>query len=238
MTIELAGEPTPGSDDTTAERRSIAMVTGRGNATLEQRRWDTRPGEPRIFFVSGETLEFDQRTGEASVPGPGELLIRDLRPAAEGGERADTFAARGTTGLRWTTRLQMTRQSETLYDILVLDGIEMRHLDLDGQTSTLTCNRIDATIDRSDPAATDGPTDLKHVRAQGEVFLRTPTRDVDCDLFDYDVTSGRAALESNPDHVVTIHTRGTSQTITMRYAEWNLRTDELTARSGSGGTEK
>jgi len=238
VTIELAGEPTPGSDDTAADGRSIAMVTGRGNATLEERRWVKRPDEPRIFFVSGDTLEFDQRTGEASVPGPGELLIRDLRPAAEGDERADAFAARGTTGLRWTTRLQMTRQSETLYDLLVLGGIEMRHLDLEGKTSTLTCNRIDATIDRPDPAATDGPAGLKHVRAQGEVFVRTPTRDVDCDLFDYDVTSGRAALDSNPGHMVTIFTRGTPQPITMRYAEWNLRTDELTARSGSGGAPR
>jgi len=235
VTIELTGEPTAGGEDTAANRRSIATVTGRGNATLEQRRWVKRSDEPRIFFVSGDTLEFDQRTGEASVPGPGELLMRDLRPATEG---ADAFAGRGTTGVRWTTRLQMTRQSETLYDILMLDGIEMRHLDLEGKTSTLTCNRIDATVDRTSPAATDGPADLRHVRAAGEVFLRTPTRDVECDLFDYDVPSGRALLDSNPGHLVTIHTRGTPRPITMRYAEWNLRTDELTARSGSVGGEK
>ena len=238
VTIELAGEPMAGGEDAAANRRSIATVTGRGNATLEQRRWVERSNEPRIFFVSGETLLFDQRTGEALVPGPGELLIRDLRPAADGDGRTDTFAARGTTGVRWTTRLQMTRQSETLFDIVMLDGIEMRHLDLEGQTSTLSCNRIDATLDRSDPAAADGPADLRHVRAKGEVFLRTPTRDVECDLFDYDVAGGRATLEAKPDRLVTIHTRGTPRPITLRSAEWNLRTDELTARSGSGGAEK
>ena len=240
VTIELAkteassdpGEP--GTDD----RRAIGRVIGRGDARLEQRRWDRddRADQPRIFFVSGGRLEFDQQTGEALVPGPGTLLIRDLRPSGENdADDSGNFAARGTTSFTWTTRLRMTRQSETLYDIEMVDDIEMRHLDLDGQATTLTCRRIDATFDRAGTTAADGPTDLKHVRAEGTVFLRTPTRDVDCDFFDYDVAAGLATLGADPGHLVTIHTRGAAQPVTLRGAIWNLVTDEITAHAGAAG---
>jgi len=236
VTIELAGEPSGPAEAGPDDRRAIGMVIGRGNATLEQRRWVTveRSDQPRIVFISAGQLEFDQQTGLALVPGPGELLIRDLRPPSD--DETDRFGARGTTSFKWTTRLQMTRQSETLYDIQMVDDVEMRHLDLMKQVTTLTCRRIDATVDRGADARTiDGPTDLKHVRAEGEVFLRTPTRDVDCDVFDYDVAGGLAELGARPGHLVTIHTRGTPQPVTLRGAVWNLVTDEITAQRGSAG---
>ncbi len=237
VTIELASTGNTAGLDDSVDRREIGKVIGRGNARLEQRRWltEAHTDEPRIFFVSGERMEYDERTGEAIVPGPGELLTRDLRPAAEGDQAGDAFGARGTTSFRWTTLLQMTRRSETLFDIAMVDGIEMRHLDLAGQSTTLTCNRIDATIDRQGSNEIDGPADLQHVRAAGEVFLRTPTRDVDCDLFDYDVRTGMARIEANPDQLVTIFTRGAAQPITLRGARWNLVTDVITASAGTGG---
>ena len=67
------------------------------------------------------------------------------------------------------------------------------------------------------------------------MFLRTPTRDVDCDLFDYDVRTGMARIEANPDQLVTIFTRGAPQPITLRAARWNLVTDVITASAGTGG---
>ena len=237
VTIELASTRGTAGHDDAVERRGIGTVIGRGNARLEQRRWltEAHTDEPRIFFVSGERLEYDEPKGEAMVPGPGRLLIRDLRPAAEGDQAGDAFGARGTTSFRWTTRLQMTRRSETLFDIVMVDGIEMRHLDLAGQAMTLTCNRIDATVDRRGGDEIDGPADLQHVRAAGEVFLRTPTRDIDCDLFDYDVRTGMARIEANPGQLVTIFTRGAPQPITLRGARWNLTTDVITASAGTGG---
>ncbi len=237
VTIELAAPVGDAGQDNTADRRAIGTVVGRGNARLEQRRWVTEAhtDEPRIFFISSQRIEYDQRKGEALVPGPGELLSRDLRPAADGDQAGDSFGGRGTTSFRWTSRLQMTRRSETLFDIAMVDGIEMRHLDLAGQPTTLTCNRIDATIDRSKSNQTDGPTDLQHVRAAGEVFLRTPTRDIDCDLFDYDVRTGVARIEANPDQLVTIFTRGEPQPVTLRGASWNLVTDVITASAGTAG---
>jgi len=237
VTIELAPTQDTAGRDGDAERRAIGTVIGRGHARLEQRRWltEAHTDEPRIFFVSGEKLEFDERRGEASVPGPGRLLIRDPRPAPEGDRAGEAFAARGTTSFRWTTRLQMTRRTDTLFDVAMVDGIEMRHLDLAGQTMTLTCNRIDATIDRQGGNEIDGPADLQHVRAAGKVFLRTPTRDVDCDLLDYDLRTGIARIEANPGSLVTIFTRGAPQPITLRSARWNLVTDVITASAGAGG---
>ena len=239
VTIELAGGPAEPVEAGPDDRRAIGRVIGRGNATLEQRRWVTvaRSDRPRIVYISADRLEFDRQSGLALVPGPGTLLIRDLRPPSDDeADNADGFAARGTTSFKWTTRLKMTRRSETLYDIQMVDGVEMRHLDLSEQVTTLTCRRIDATVDRgADARTTDGPTDLRHVRAEGEVFLRTPTRDVDCDLFDYAVAAGLAELGAYPGRLVTIHTRGTPQPVTLRGAVWNLVTDEITAQRGSAG---
>ncbi|MHC4219761.1 MAG: hypothetical protein ACYSU7_15075, partial [Planctomycetota bacterium] len=214
VTLVLASDDPAESAE--ANRR-LGRVIARGDARLERRDWTTEDhtDEPRIFFVSGQRIEYDDQTGEALVPGAGELLIRDVRPVQD--ESASPLGTRGTTSFRWRQKLQMTRRSDTLYDITMLEGIEMRHLSPDQQSATLTCDRIDATIDRAEPQLEvtgpdgdliGGPTELVHLRAEGKVFLHTDQRDIDCHVFDYDVKRGIADLSAAPGGFVVVMTVG------------------------------
>jgi hypothetical protein len=138
----------------------------------------------------------------------------------------------------------MTRRSDTLYDITMLEGIEMRHLSPDQQSATLTCDRIDATIDRAEPHLEvtgpdgdliGGPTELVHLRAEGKVFLHTDQRDIDCHVFDYDVKRGIADLSAAPGGFVVVMTVGAPAPMRMQRATWDLTNDEVTIRRATGG---
>jgi hypothetical protein len=227
--------------------RRLGRIIARGDAEIERRNWtsEDRSGEPRIFFLAGQQIEYDDRTGEGMIPGAGELLIRDLRDSdGDADPSPSALGARGTTAFRWQQELRLTRRQGTLYDIVMRNGIEMRHLSPDQQSATLTCERLEATIDRAGtepdqaPPAGDvigGPAELIRLRAERGVFLHTPQRDVDCDVFDYDVQRGVAELSARPGGFVTVMTVGAPQPIRVQRATWDLKRDELTVHRGTGG---
>ncbi|MHC4211621.1 MAG: hypothetical protein ACYSWT_18145, partial [Planctomycetota bacterium] len=80
-----------------------------------------------------------------------------------------------------------------------------------------------------------GPAELIRLRAERGVFLHTPQRDVDCDVFDYDVQRGVAELSARPGGFVTVMTVGAPQPIRVQRATWDLKRDELTVHRGTGG---
>jgi hypothetical protein len=243
VTVALAAGDDAADESGVAGR--LGRIIARGDAQLERRAWATedRTDEPRIFFLAGPHLEFDDQTGEGVVEGAGELLMRDLRESDDETDTPSRLGARGTTAFRWQRSLQLTRREGTLYDITMLDGIEMRHLSPDAQTATLTCGRIEATIDRageteqaspaSDPLS--GAVELHRLRAEGSVFLHTSQRDVDCDVFDYDVKAGVAEMSAFPGRFVTIMTVGAPQPVRVQRATWDLKRDEVTVLRGTGG---
>jgi lipopolysaccharide export system protein LptA len=237
----------PASGGLVAEgKRAIGRVIADGDARLESRRWifPDRSDKPSVLYVAGPHLEYDEQTGEALVDGAGELLIRDLSEGDEQEEPAP-FGAKGTTAFRWKQRLDMRRVADTRYDLAMTDGIEVRHLDPAGGKSTLACARLEATIDRPgaarlesaadlDPRGWGGPAELRRLRAEGDVFVRTPTRDVECDELEYDVDAGIAQLAARPGRLLTVYTRATPQSVRMQRAEWDLKRDTLTVVRGSG----
>jgi hypothetical protein len=244
VTLALAAGDDAAEDADVAGR--LGRIIARGDAQLERRVWATedRADEPRIFFLAGPHLEFDDQTGEGVVDGAGELLIRDLRESDDESDAPSPLGARGTTAFRWQRALRLTRKEGTLYDITMLDGIEMRHLSPDAQTATLTCGRIEATIDRARPETEpaqpegdplSGAVELQRLRAEGSVFLHTPQRDVDCDVFDYDVKRGVAEMSAHEGGFVTIMTVGAPQPVRVQRATWDLKRDELTVLRGTGG---
>jgi hypothetical protein len=240
--LTLALAPDDPAESAGANRR-LGRIIARGDAQLERRNWlsPDRSDDPRIFFLAGQQIEYDDQTGEGVVDGAGDLLIRD--PRTDESSPDTPLGARGTTAFRWQRKLQLKRREATLYEITMLDGIEMRHRSPDLQTATLTCARLDATIDRAatEPGAAPagdpigGPAELKRLRAEGKVFLHTPQRDVDCDLFDYDVARGVAELSARPGSTVTVMTAGAPQPVRIERAMWDLTRDELTVLRGTGG---
>ncbi|MHC4650188.1 MAG: hypothetical protein ACYTES_04960, partial [Planctomycetota bacterium] len=95
VTVALAASE-DAAEDTDVARR-LGRIIARGDARLERHNWttDDRTDEPRIFFLAGPHLEYDDQTGEGVVDGAGELLIRDLRESS--GEPSPPLGARGTT---------------------------------------------------------------------------------------------------------------------------------------------
>ncbi len=241
MVVHLVEGQSPPGEETGEAHRTVQRIEAIGGAKLEQRSW-LRPDhgdEPRIFYLASERLEYDQLTGNAIVPGPGEMLIQDPRPS----ERATLLGSRGTTSFRWVTRLTMTRRKGSLdeYDILMLDGIEMRHRATDGGAVTLGCNRVEALVELARGAAANpasppsGGQTLRRLRARDEVFLRTPERDIECGMLDYDAAARVMDLLAAPGGAVTVTTRATAQQVRFERAGWDLATDTVRAVSVSGG---
>ena len=232
---------------------TLETLTARGDAILESREWadGTRTGDPRLFRVTGDFVEYQVETGEALVDGPGGLLVHDPTPgtrAPEADRSAEAgFGVDGTSRFRWEKRMTMTRQIEDRYLVVMEKGVEVLHAGLDqADTMTLTGNRLEVTLDRPDGAAAKpvpdtgavelgGPAEVLRVRGLGAVFVRTPDHDVECEEFDYNVDTGIAMLRAAPGRVVTIQSKSANTPIRADRIQWDLRTGRLRILGGEGG---
>jgi len=231
-------------------RRELARLLARGQARLENRTWlQTDHGDrPRVFHVGGRHIDYDQRTLEASVIGDGELLIVDDRAdeAAPAGQTADAFATKGTTLFRWQKMLHMTQKLEELFDIEMTGNVECLHESIDGRTTTLTGQQLIAGVARGsagpaqDPQRQDGSLnfggrmDVRRLYGSGSLYIRTPERDVACDLFDYNTTTGLAELAADPGRTVSVLTRGAARPYRAQRVLWNMIEDRITITRGAG----
>ncbi len=238
-----------------SRQRSIRKMIATGNAKLQSRTWEREDHAdmPRVFFVAGELIDYNHHTGEALVDSPGTLLIRDeRRPSAPEAQADDPpsvqtqFAARGTTSFVWSQKMEMTRAGDDLFDIVMTADIEVRHLSLDGKKATLTADRLEATVQRTAPSSASadgadqtaldlgGPAELVRVHAIGLVFLRTTTRDVQCDEFDYDVKTGLARLTASPGRRISVLNRGAPQPFHAEEILWDMANDRITIIRAAG----
>jgi len=237
--------------------RQLKQLIARGEARLESRAWQNADHSdlPRVFHLAGDHVTYDDQTLEANVQGKGSLLVRDERPAPadpastqpEAGARQANlpFGARGTTLFNWNDSLQMTRKEResSLYDIVMIGGIEVRHRALDNSLSTMTGDRLEATVDRTQGATQrdagfdlGGSMDLKRIQAKGGVYVDSPTRDVDCDEFDYDYVTGVAQLNAREGRTVTIVTAGNPHPVQARSFLWNTIDDTVVVKGASGSS--
>lgn len=236
--------------------RQLSQLIARGNARLESKTWlnADHADKPRIFWLQGQHIVYDDQTLEALVQGAGDLLVRDERPEpapasqplAGAKTAADLpFGARGTTLFQWTDSLRMTRKDResSLYDIVMLGDIKVRHRAIDQSLSTMTGERLEATVDRTEGATQrdagfdlGGSMDLKRIHAAGNVYVDTPKRDVDCDDFDFDYVTGIAQLNAREGRVVTVTTAGNPHPVQARSFLWNTIEDSVTARNISGSS--
>ncbi len=237
-----------GDGETTLEK-----LTARGDAILESREWTdgTQTGDPRLFRVTGDYVEYEVETGEAMVDGPGGLLVHDPTPGKQVAAADRTaeagFGVDGTTRFRWEKRMTMTRQIDDRYLVVMDQAVEVLHAGLDqADTMTLTGNRLEVTLDRPDGAVPKakpdsgavelgGPAEVLRVRGLGAVFVRTPDHDVECEEFDYNVDTGIAILRAAPGRVVTIQSKSTNTPIRADRVQWDLRTGRLRILGGEGG---
>ena len=228
-------------------KRQLKMFIAQGDAKLESRTWlkTDHSDKPRVFHVSGPHINYDALTLDASVLGPGELLVRDeqiIANAPQSGDGSKPFSAKGTTLFRWKEHLQMKHGEGAMHDIEMLGGVEVRHRAIDGLISTVAARRLNATVERTGDATgprnaafdLGGMMELRRLKGAGGVYVHTKTRDVDCQEFDYDYASGDAMLSANPGRSVTILTTGSPHPLRAQRVIWNLITDKITATNPRG----
>ncbi|MCE2883974.1 MAG: hypothetical protein LW806_03610 [Planctomycetaceae bacterium] len=254
-----------GRADPSEAARSFEHFIAKGGARLESRTWPTaeRKGEPRVFRVSGEHVEYDIRTREGLVVGDGTILVNI--PRAEDGKAVDPAAgarapggialgADGTTRFRWKERMALERQYDDVFRIRMEKDVEMLHAGIRADDSlSMRCDTLEATVKRPDEskkageggARTEsdggvdlgGPAELVGVKGIGRVFIRTPEQDIECGEFDYSVTTGVATLTAEPGRTVTIAIKGQPAPIRAQQVTWDLRNGriQISKMSATGG---
>ncbi|NNM27124.1 MAG: hypothetical protein HKO59_14265 [Phycisphaerales bacterium] len=238
--VTLLFGPAAGDDDTAATQE-LARLQARGAAELESRRWRSigATDAPRVFHIKGPEIDYDQRTLEGFVRGAGELLIRDEWSGADGD---GGFATKGTTLLRWRDRLEMTRLVDEHFEVAMDGDVTCLSRGLDGSASTLTGQRLQAMVVRSRVEADGGGSgldlggsmELERLYGDGGIYVRTPERDVTCDVFDYNVGTGLAEVRATPGRMVSVLSADAGEPLRHERVLWNMRTDTITIFRGAG----
>ncbi len=237
------------------EDRRLARFTARGEASIENRTWksEARSEKPRIFYAAGPYIEYNDLTFESRVIGDGTLLIRDewADEAAHEpprinapGKRADpgaTFSGKGTTQFKFNRELHMKQLLEDRYRIEMTGDVTVVHESLAGEIATMTGQQLAAIVtrasdDRQRAAGLDlgGAMELRRIEGSSAVLVRTPTRTVECDFFDYNVDTNLAKVAANPGRSITVLTEGTPYPLQAGEVLWNMANDSITIISGAG----
>ena len=145
--------------------RSLDHFIAKGGARLESRTFATaeRVGEPRVFRVSGEHIEYDLRTREGLVVGDGGILVNMPKSAqAAVSETAPTkpsttakaqgsiaLGADGTTRFRWKERMAIEHQYDDVFKIVMQRDVELLHAGLRvDDTMSMRCDTLEAMVKR------------------------------------------------------------------------------------------
>jgi hypothetical protein len=231
-------------------RRVLAV----GDARVENQVWPTaaRSGQPRLFRLRGPRIDYDTVTSDTDVPGAGDVLVHvppgqaKTRTGSVGEGTAPGGGIEGTSRFRWQRAMRMALQPDGRH-LMTMDGsVELVRAGADADdTLTLTCDRIEALLDRPEAgdAATrarredfglGGSAELLRVRGIGRCFVRTPQYDMECEEFDYDVRTQIAELRARPGRTVSVLGAGQVAPVRAAGVVWDLASGRIELRSASG----
>lgn len=232
------------------KERRLKTLIARGDARIESRHtYENAPDvKPRVFYIAGDHIEYDDINFEALVEGAGELLMRDLLPDADRGSGSGPFSSKGTTSFKWQERLEMTHLVDEHYQIVMNGDVQGLHLNLEGQSATISGDQIAADVTRSEvieqskdhagSLLVGSDLTLRNVRGVGAIFIRTPTRDVSCHTFEYNLATSLAHATAAPGGRVKIKTRNEPNPVYADRIDWNMVTDRIEVRRGSGTSRR
>lgn len=230
-------------------RRLFAQGDDENKAKIESRSWEKEDHTdiPRVFYIAGDEIDYDEAKLDASVNGAGTLLIRDERP-----EKADdkpkvvqpganpimpsdqeSFGSRGTTLFRFTEGMRMVKHADDIYRATFDGNVEWLHKSLDNRTATVTGQHLEAMILRKGKAAENvdldfgGPAELQRLSGKGGIVINTATRQVMCEEFNYDPSTGVAMLAALPGRTVSVLTQGATQPFQAERVIWYMNEDRI-----------
>jgi hypothetical protein len=171
--------------------RTFDHFIAKGGARIESRQWETaeRAGEPRVFRVSGEHVEYDMRTREGLVVGDGAILVNIPRAAdtkvIDPSEAAKArtpggiaLGADGTTRFRWKERMALEKQYDDVFRILMEKDVELLHAGLRADDSlSMRCDVLEAIVKRPDESKKSNAADAasqNEAASEGGVDLGGP----------------------------------------------------------------
>ena len=219
-----------GNEPNSDKDSKLDTVIIREYGTVERRLWDkSNPSaRPIVYFLGGDDITFESGTLNTTVVGNGEMIIRDERSSIN--ELNQTpLAGRGITRFTWDERLRTTNISNNSYRMVMDGNVQMLHKSLDGTVGKLTSNQLEAITANASTAYSENSTDqalqemdLNQIEAQGNVYIETDARSVECDIFDYNVQTGFAALEAIPHRTVAIRTTENPYPVRATKFIWNM----------------
>lgn len=261
----LAAQAPPQAGAAGGEVRPRRLVAT-GDARIENLVWtsDAHVGEPRLFQLRGQTIEYDAVTGEAVVPGAGSVLVnvpsgggRESHTAENRG-RDQKIAGGGVEGVsrfRWTKAMNLKRMVDARYLMTMDQSVELvRAGAQQSDTMSLTCDRLEATLERTSTDSDEvraqsagasqshlnssfnlgGSSELQRVRGIGRCFIRTPSYDIECEEFYYNVVTQIAELRARPGRLVNVLPKGEATPLRAAAMTWDLATGKIQIRAGSG----
>jgi hypothetical protein len=245
----LPGDRGAAGNDVRARR-----VIATGEARVENQVWPTaaRQGEPRLFRLRGPRIDYDTVTSDTDVPGAGDVLVHvpagqaKTRTGSVGQGAAPGGGIEGTSRFRWQRAMRMALQPDGRH-LMTMDGsVELvRAGPAAGDSLTLTCDRIEALLDRPETGdaasrarredfGLGGSAEILRVRGVGRCFVRTPQYDMECEEFDYDVRTQIAELRARPGRTVTVLGAGQMAPVRAASVVWDLASGRIELRSASG----
>jgi len=240
-------------------RRTLRRMIAKGDAKLESRSWLTAAREEsglRIVYVSGDHVDYDQRTMTLDVPGAGDLLIVDQRidgapddaPALahDDGSGFRGLTGKGKTVFKWAKSMR-TQQLEDGLFAMHLDGdAVMLHLSALGRQddASLTAPVLDVVFGRRGPeeqvSAMDfgGAMELRRFDAIGAVHLAAMRKTIDAMRINYDAAGQMAEIfgsRANPAEIMVENARAPQR---AEKFIWDLRQDKVTIIRAVGGASQ
>ena len=211
----------------------------------------------RGVLLKGEHVTYDIRTGRASVPGPGQMLVQDHRPTTgtsvgDAKEPEGPSGDRGATAFEWKDQLVFDEAT----NVATMQGDVVIHHVPDpkapGREFWLNTNRLRAElVPKETPAtapATTAPSggmeamSLKCIIADGGVHIEadhkskgaaTPQRiQLDAREIEYSSDDGVLVARGDAGSPVRVGGSGDVREGSVEELRWNTRTDQLEITKG------
>ncbi len=220
-------------EDAPREDREVLTFIARSNgesqtqAAVESARFEVKPGaEPmlaRALRLTGPIVSLDQRAGVVDVQGPGSLLVSDQRQQLPPERQALALFS-------WNESFVHNRNTG---QATMIGNVKTHHRRRgDGSVTLIDCDRLDAVL--LDPQRGDLNADptteaqLRSARAQGNVSMKSGTREALADTVDYNAANASATLMGRPGGYVTIiDTARSGVPIRAGRIFWDLANDRI-----------
>ena len=229
LELTEAAEGADQDDELSALRRMIAT----DDVVLLSTTWfdaDRKRVASRLR-IGGKTLEFDNATEMARVPGQGTMLLEDYRPTDANKQRGSAaLSGRGATLFTWTGGMAMDGSNTRL---AMTGDVKMTHRPAGDQAVVeMQTDRLSASLQhiggiQALRTSEIESLDIDTITAVGNTRLSDAQRQITCDRLAYDGPSQTAHLEATGGNRVNVIDRDNPTPLTARKVRWMLERDRF-----------